>query len=338
MKGDDQARHSVVTLVERRAGYLEVGKLARHIAAEATARAIELITRHQGRVRAVTADNGSEFPSYPEIEAVTGTLFSFATPHRSRERGKNENTNFRQPVRQALLVRRSASRSIDPSWVASGKTISEVADKLGISADGLETTATRFNTFARKGVDEDFHRGEKKWSTGHPIGREGTINPALGTIDEALFYALELHPSAFASAGLVTNVHGQVLHQRNRPIPGLYAAGNAAAHTEYGVGYQAGHSLTSGMTFAYLAVRHMLEGVGQTAQRRYLRRAERPIGGEAFPSWPVPSTARSGLQCCDHAIATGRVGRGAGRMEVMKRAGGRLLVGLCPRSCTQSDV
>ena len=98
-----------------------------------------------------------------------------------------------------------------PHWVASGKTISEVADKLGISADDLEATATRFNTFARKGVDEDFRRGEKKWSTGHPIGREGTINPALGTIDEAPFYALELHPSAFASAGLVTNVHGQVI-------------------------------------------------------------------------------------------------------------------------------
>ena len=157
-----------------------------------------------------------------------------------------------------------------PHWVASGKTISEVAEKLGIGADGLEATATRFNTFARKGVDEDFHRGEKKWSTGHPIGREGTINPALGTIDEAPFYALELHPSAFASAGLVTNVHGQVMHQRDRPIPGLYAAGNAAAHTEYGVGYQAGHSLTSGMTFAYLAVRHMLEGVGQTAGTKVL--------------------------------------------------------------------
>jgi hypothetical protein len=60
------------------------------------------------------------------------------------------------------------------------------------------------------------------------------------------------------------------MHQRDRPIPGLYASGNVAAHTEYGVGYQAGHSLTSGMTFAYLAVRHMLEGVGQTARTKVL--------------------------------------------------------------------
>jgi len=38
VKGDDQARHSVVTLVERKTGYLEVGKLVRHNAAEAARR------------------------------------------------------------------------------------------------------------------------------------------------------------------------------------------------------------------------------------------------------------------------------------------------------------
>ncbi len=76
---------------------------------------------------------------------------------------------------------------------------------------------------------------------------------------EPPFYGIEEHPSAFASAGLVANSQGQVMHLRNRPIPGLYAAGNAAAHTEYGVGYQAGHSLASGMTFGYLAIRHMLD-------------------------------------------------------------------------------
>lgn len=106
VKGDDQARHSVVTLVERKTGYLVMGKLARHRASDATARTIELIGRHRGRVVTVTADNGSEFHSYAEIEAVTGTLFYFATPHHSWERGTNENTNglLRQylPRRQSM--------------------------------------------------------------------------------------------------------------------------------------------------------------------------------------------------------------------------------------------
>jgi IS30 family transposase len=105
VKGDDQARHTVVTLVERKTGYLVMGKLARHRAADATVRTIELIGRHEGRVLTVTADNGTEFHSYGEIEAATGALFYFATPHHSWERGTNENTNGL--VRQYLPKRTS---------------------------------------------------------------------------------------------------------------------------------------------------------------------------------------------------------------------------------------
>lgn len=105
VKGDDQARHTVVTLVERRTGFLELGKLTRHTASEATERTIALIGRHPGRVRTVTADNGTEFHSYAEIEAATGTCFYFATPHHSWERGTNENTNGL--IRQYLPKRTS---------------------------------------------------------------------------------------------------------------------------------------------------------------------------------------------------------------------------------------
>jgi len=61
----------------------------------------------------------------------------------------------------------------------------------------------------------------------------------------APFYGIELHPPGGSSVGLLTDVHRQVIHQRRRPIPGLYAFGNAAAATEQGVGYQAGLSLAS---------------------------------------------------------------------------------------------
>jgi IS30 family transposase len=105
VKGDSQARHSVVTMVERATGYLEVGKLERHTAAAATLRCTELIGRHPGRVASVTADNGTEFHSYQEIEAATGALFYFATPHHSWERGTCENTNGL--VRQYLPKRQS---------------------------------------------------------------------------------------------------------------------------------------------------------------------------------------------------------------------------------------
>ena len=72
------------------------------------------------------------------------------------------------------------------------------------------------------------------------------------------FYGIELHPAGGSSAGLLTDVHARVIHQRRHPIPGLYASGNAAASTEQGIGYQAGLSLAAAMTFSYLGVRHML--------------------------------------------------------------------------------
>jgi transposase, IS30 family len=103
--GSEHGRNSVVTLVERATGYTLMGKLARHCAADATACCIALIGRHAGRVLTITADNGTEFHSYAEIEAATGALFYFATPHHSWERGTNENTNGL--VRQYLPKRQS---------------------------------------------------------------------------------------------------------------------------------------------------------------------------------------------------------------------------------------
>ena len=108
VKGDDPARNSVVTIVERKTGFTVMGKLARHCAADTTARSIELIERHAGRFTTITSDNGSEFHGYKDIEAATGTEFYFATPHHSWERGTNENTNGL--IRQYLPKRTSMAK------------------------------------------------------------------------------------------------------------------------------------------------------------------------------------------------------------------------------------
>ena len=83
----------ILTLVERKTGYLMIGKLAARTAAEANRALLELMARHPGRVRTITADNGTEFHWSAQIEAVTPVRFYFATPHHSWERGTNENTN-----------------------------------------------------------------------------------------------------------------------------------------------------------------------------------------------------------------------------------------------------
>jgi 3-oxosteroid 1-dehydrogenase len=143
-----------------------------------------------------------------------------------------------------------------PQSVKRAGDIGALAHQLGIDAAGLARTIERFNGFAARGTDEDFHRGELQWRLAGGAKRR----TSLGAIEKPPFYGLELHPSlGTSSAGLLTNEHAQVIHQRRYPIPGLYATGVAAARTELGAGYQAGLNLASAMTFSYLAIRHMLQ-------------------------------------------------------------------------------
>jgi 3-oxosteroid 1-dehydrogenase len=144
-----------------------------------------------------------------------------------------------------------------PKTVPRAATLAELAGKLRIDADALTKTAERFNGFVRTGVDSDFRRGENQWKLASAKAPRGG-NASLGSIEEPPFYGVRLHPTGAASVGLLADHNGQVIHQRRRPIPGLYASGNVAATTEHGVGYQAGLSLASSMTFSYLAVRHMI--------------------------------------------------------------------------------
>lgn len=91
--GAGQAGPCVVTLVERKSGFLQLGQLARRTQAAVTRRVTQLIRRQPRPVRTSTVDNGTEFHDYATIEARTTARFYFATPHHSWERGTNENTN-----------------------------------------------------------------------------------------------------------------------------------------------------------------------------------------------------------------------------------------------------
>jgi IS30 family transposase len=103
-----ESSHCILTLVERKSGYVLIGKLRTRTAEEATRATVELMIRHREKFRTITADNGTEFHSYEVIEAVTGVKFYFATPHHSWERGSCENTNGL--IRQYLPKGQSMTR------------------------------------------------------------------------------------------------------------------------------------------------------------------------------------------------------------------------------------
>jgi IS30 family transposase len=106
--GAGQRGPCVLSLVERKTGYLVLGQLPARTAAAVNRRAVRLIRRQRRRVRTITADNGTEFHSYAAIERATAARFYFATPHHAWERGTNENTNGL--IRQYLPKRRSMAR------------------------------------------------------------------------------------------------------------------------------------------------------------------------------------------------------------------------------------
>ncbi len=105
MLGDSQAGPCVLSLVERKTGYLLLGQLAAHTSAAVNQRAHRLIAAQPHPVRTITVDNGTEFHDYAALERATATAFYFATPHHAWERGTNENTNGL--VRQYLPKRQS---------------------------------------------------------------------------------------------------------------------------------------------------------------------------------------------------------------------------------------
>jgi IS30 family transposase len=98
-------KHCILTLVDRKTGYLMIGKLEARTVHATNARAVALIRGTARRVRSVTVDNGTEFHGYKDIETITGASFYFATPHHSWERGTSENTNGL--IRQYLPKRTS---------------------------------------------------------------------------------------------------------------------------------------------------------------------------------------------------------------------------------------
>ena len=83
----------IVTLVERKTGFLMIGKLKDRTTRSLNKKTRRLITRDPAAFKTITADNGTEFHQYKAIEAASKVRFYFATPYHSWERGSNENVN-----------------------------------------------------------------------------------------------------------------------------------------------------------------------------------------------------------------------------------------------------
>jgi 3-oxosteroid 1-dehydrogenase len=151
---------------------------------------------------------------------------------------------------------------IPQKWTETGylkqsDTIEGLAEQIGVDPATLKATVERWNAMVDKGVDEDFHRGEREYDAflGDPR-REGVYR-SIGKIEKAPFYSVDIVPGDVSTyGGAITDANSRVLNQDGQPIEGLYACGVSTA-SPMGLIYPgAGASVGPSMTFGWIAAKH----------------------------------------------------------------------------------
>ncbi|WP_433205334.1 FAD-dependent oxidoreductase [Nocardia sp. CA-107356] len=150
---------------------------------------------------------------------------------------------------------------VRPTHVA--ESIDELDEQLGLPPGALAATITRYNEFAARGGDPDFHKA-RRWLR--------PLTPPLAAIDVKAGVRPPSESgdrrgtgaSVFTLGGLHTTIDGHVLDIDGTPIPRLFAAGRASSGL-HGEGYISGTSLGDGTFFGRRA--------GAAAARNH------PVGG-----------------------------------------------------------
>lgn len=84
---------AIVTIAERATAFVLIAKLNGKNAQELAEAVVKLMMPFKELVLSITSDNGTEFAMHKYISKKLGTLFYFAHPYSSWERGLNEYTN-----------------------------------------------------------------------------------------------------------------------------------------------------------------------------------------------------------------------------------------------------
>jgi 3-oxosteroid 1-dehydrogenase len=141
-------------------------------------------------------------------------------------------------------------------------TVEALAAMIGVPAGALADTVSRMNLYAESGVDPEFGRGGNAYdlSFGDPTVKP---NPCLGPIRKPPFYAVPINLGDLGTkGGLKADARGRVVDADGRPIPKLYAAGNASGSV-FGDCYPgAGATIGPAMVFGYIAANDIAARTG----------------------------------------------------------------------------
>jgi succinate dehydrogenase/fumarate reductase flavoprotein subunit len=143
----------------------------------------------------------------------------------------------------------------DPEWLTVSDSLEGLALSAGIDPEGLLGTVRRWNRFVAEGRDRDYRRGESFYDRFH--GDPTAPHPTLGSIEQPPFYALPVYlGSVGTSGGPRIDEYGRVCHVRDRPIPGLYGAGNVIASPAGPAYFGGGTTIAMALVWGHIAGAH----------------------------------------------------------------------------------
>jgi succinate dehydrogenase/fumarate reductase flavoprotein subunit len=131
----------------------------------------------------------------------------------------------------------------DGYLIKKADTLEELAQKLGVNADGLKKTVAAYNEAVAKGVDPEFRRNAKYLiaiSTPSFYGWKGKV----GIVETR--GGLRIDPEK-----------ANILDVDMKPIPRLYAAGHTTGGYTNDSGYRSGWNLNNAMIFGRIAGKNM---------------------------------------------------------------------------------
>ena len=145
--------------------------------------------------------NGSRFVNEMETRDVISASI-LAQP------GKTAFLLFDQGVRNSLKAIENYAKM---HLLIESTSIPALAEKLHMPVRQLQNTISKYNTYVQEKNDEAFHRSASS------LDRQLLTPP---------FYAVECVPAIHHTmGGLKINTEAEVINTKNKPIPGLYAAG-----------------------------------------------------------------------------------------------------------------
>jgi len=192
-------------------------------------------------------------PVYPPSILLTGIIVNKLGERFVTEDSYHSRTSgfvMDQPDSAAFLIVDEAhmERPEIPliKFIDGWETVEEMETALGIPEGNLVATLNRYNEYAARGEDPDFHK-QPEFLAPQDKGPWGAFDLSLG---HAMY-------SGFTVGGLATTLDGQVLTDGGSVIPGLYAAGACASNiAQDGKGYASGTQLGEGSFFGRRAGAH----------------------------------------------------------------------------------